>query len=60
VCVPNTQRVSGPGCVTVQGTTLKCSEPIDICSKILAEATCIRNSFACEWNEKENVCRLKK
>jgi hypothetical protein len=60
VCVPSTARVSGPGCVTVQATTLKCSEPIDVCSKILAEAACIRYAYACLWNEKANLCQLKK
>jgi formylglycine-generating enzyme required for sulfatase activity len=60
VCVPNTQRLAGPGCVSVQGTTLQCSDPIDICSKILIETVCIRNSYACQWDDKVGVCRLKK
>jgi formylglycine-generating enzyme required for sulfatase activity len=58
-CVPSGQRVSGPGCVTVQATTLKCSEPVDVCSKIKTEAVCIRNSYACVWDEQDDVCKLK-
>jgi hypothetical protein len=59
-CVPNEIRVSAPGCVTVQATTLKCSEPVDICSKITQETVCLRNSYACMWDERNNVCKLKK
>ena len=58
-CVPSGQHVSGPGCVTVQATTLKCSEPVDICSKITKEPVCIRNSYACVWDDKNDVCKLK-
>ncbi len=60
-CKPTTGlTLTAPGCVTVSATTLKCSEPIDVCSKITAEAACIRNSYACQWNERLNVCELKK
>lgn len=59
VCVPSTQRLAGPGCVTVQGTTLQCSEPIDVCKKIMIETVCIRNSYACVWDEKNDLCKLK-
>ena len=58
-CVPSGQHVSGPGCVTVQATTLKCSEPVDVCSKITKEAVCIRNSYACVWDDKNDLCKLK-
>lgn len=60
VCVPSTQRLAGPGCVTVQGTTLQCSEPVDVCSRLLVETACIRYSYACQWNEKKSICELKK
>ena len=58
-CVPTGARVTSAGCVTVQATTLKCSEPVDICSKIKAEPVCRRNSFACVWDDKNDVCKLK-
>jgi hypothetical protein len=46
--------------VTVLGTTLQCSDPIDVCSKILIEVACRRNGHACAWDEKEGVCKMKK
>jgi hypothetical protein len=59
-CVPTGVRLgSTPGCVTVQATTLKCSEPVDICSKITQEAVCLRNSYACVWDDKNDLCKLK-
>jgi hypothetical protein len=60
VCIPDTERLAGPGCVTILGTTLKCSEPIDVCSKIKIETVCIRNSYACRWDDKIGACLLKK
>jgi len=59
-CVPTDIRIGAPGCVTVKATTLKCSEPLDVCSKITQEAVCLRNSYACTWDEKNDVCKLKK
>jgi hypothetical protein len=59
-CVPTEIRISAPGCLTVQATTLKCSEPVDICSKITQETVCLRNSYACSWDERNNICKLKK
>jgi len=58
-CSPAKVRSSGPGCVTVSLYALKCSEPVDVCSKIKFEATCIRNSYACQWDDKQGVCLLK-
>jgi len=58
-CVPGQVRSSGPGCVTVQLNIAKCSEPVDVCSKITAESVCIRNSYACKWDDKVGVCNLK-
>jgi hypothetical protein len=58
-CSPGEIKLSGPGCVTVDVTTLKCSEPVDVCSRIESEAVCIRNSWACKWVEKNNSCVLK-
>ncbi|HVN15377.1 MAG TPA: SUMF1/EgtB/PvdO family nonheme iron enzyme [Anaerolineales bacterium] len=59
-CEPSQIRLSGTGCVTVSATTLKCSQPVDICSKITIEAVCRRNAYACDWNDKTGVCQLKK
>jgi formylglycine-generating enzyme required for sulfatase activity len=59
-CVPTQVRVSSPGCVAVQATTLKCSNPVDICSKITQEPVCRRNSYACVWDDKNDICSLKK
>ncbi len=58
-CAPGDVRLAGPGCVTVSITTLKCSNPVDICSRILSEAVCLRNSYACKWNDRSNLCSLK-
>ncbi len=58
-CAPGDVRLSGPGCVTVSLTTIKCSEREDFCSKIKAEATCLRASYACSWNDVQNVCTIK-
>ncbi len=58
-CLPTQVRLSGPGCVTVQATTIKCSDPVDICSKITAEPVCRRNSYACVWDDKNDLCKLK-
>ncbi len=59
-CVPQQVRVSGPGCVTVALNIAKCSQPVDICSKITQEPVCRRNSYACEWDDKVGQCLLKK
>jgi hypothetical protein len=58
-CTPGKVRVSGPGCVTVSLYALRCTKPVDVCSKITAETTCIRNSYACKWDDRHNVCLLK-
>lgn len=58
-CSPSEIKLSGPGCVTLDVTTLQCSQPVDVCSRITSEAACIRNGYACKWNEKDNVCQLK-
>lgn len=61
-CIPGQVRLSGPGCVTVSLNIAKCSEPVDVCSKINTEQVCLRNSYACQWKEENNVgsCVLKK
>ncbi len=59
-CVPEQVRLSGPGCVTVSLNVARCSQPVDICSKITKEPVCIRNAFACQWDDKANVCLPKK
>ncbi len=58
-CSPGEVKLSGPGCVTIDVTTLQCAQPVDVCSRILAEATCIRNAYACSWVEKDNACVMK-
>jgi hypothetical protein len=58
-CSPGEIKLSGPGCVTVDVTTLKCSEPVDVCGRIKSEAICIRNAYACRWNEAEGKCKMK-
>jgi hypothetical protein len=58
-CAPGDVRLSGPGCVTVDLTTIKCSEREDFCSKILAEGPCLQASYACAWDDQKNVCYLK-
>jgi len=57
-CIPTGAELSGQGCITVRVTTLKCSEPVDVCSGIDSEAHCIQNN-ACAWDDKINVCKLK-
>ncbi len=59
-CSPGEVKLSGPGCVVVDVTTVKCSEPVDVCTRITSEARCIQNSYACQWNEKANACEMKK
>ena len=61
-CVPSQVRLSGPGCVTVSLNIAKCTLPVDVCSKILTEQVCLRNSYACQWSESGGVgkCLLKK
>jgi hypothetical protein len=59
-CSPGEIKLSGgPGCVTVDVTTLQCSQPVDVCSRIKSETRCIQNAYACEWVEKTNTCKLK-
>ncbi|MBI3161189.1 MAG: SUMF1/EgtB/PvdO family nonheme iron enzyme [Chloroflexi bacterium] len=58
-CSPGAIRLAGPGCVTLDVTTLKCSQPVDVCSRIKSETTCIRNSYACKWDDENNVCTLR-
>ncbi|MGE5073105.1 MAG: hypothetical protein ACM3MF_06725, partial [Anaerolineae bacterium] len=55
-CVPTQVRMSGPGCVTVSLKLARCSEPVDVCSKIKTEAVCLRNSYACQWSDPDNKC----
>jgi len=59
-CVPTQVRASVPGCVTVQLNIARCGPPIDICSAITTEPVCIRNGYACQWNEQKGICEKKK
>ena len=49
-CSPGKIRLAGPGCVTLDVTTLKCSQSVDTCSPITNETRCIHNPF-CQWKE---------
>ena len=59
-CSPGEIKLSGPGCITVDVTTLQCSEPVDVCSRIHSETICIHNAYACRWNEKAGACQMIK
>jgi len=61
-CVPSQVRLSGPGCIIVSLNIAKCSQPVDVCSKIATEQVCLRNDYACQWTESNGVgkCVLKK
>ncbi len=59
-CVPEQVRLSGPGCVTVALNLARCTQPVDICSKIPTEQVCRRNSYACTWLDSTNQCVPKK
>jgi hypothetical protein len=57
-CSPGQVRLAGPGCVTLDVTTLQCSQPVDTCAPIKDETRCIRNPF-CLWNEKAGTCDVR-
>ena len=57
-CSPGEVRLSGPGCVTVDVLTLKCSDPVDVCSNIVGETQCLRNP-ACSYNEQADKCEMR-
>jgi hypothetical protein len=59
-CVPSGVRQSSVGCVTAQAITMKCAEPVNICSKITKENLCIGQSNFCTWDDKANLCLPKK
>ncbi len=58
-CSPGELRLAGPGCVTLDVTTLKCSQRVDTCSPITNETRCIKNPF-CRWNEGAGTCDVRK
>jgi formylglycine-generating enzyme required for sulfatase activity len=58
-CSPGNVRLAGPGCVTLDVTTLQCSQPVDTCAPITNETRCIHNPF-CSWNEKASTCDIRK
>jgi len=57
-CSPGEIKLAGPGCVTLDVTTLQCSQPVDTCAPIKDETRCIHNSF-CRWNEKASTCDIR-
>jgi hypothetical protein len=64
-CSPGKIKLAGPGCVTLDVTTFKCSQPVDTCAPIQNETRCIHNPF-CVWHEgprskpEESYCALRK
>lgn len=60
-CVPEQVRLSStPGCVTISLNVARCTQPVDICTKITQEAVCLRNSYACQWDDRKGGCSPKK
>jgi hypothetical protein len=57
-CSPGKIRLAGPGCVTLDVTTLKCSQAADTCSPITNETRCIHNPF-CVWNDNGGKCKIR-
>ena len=57
-CSPGEIRLAGPGCVTLDVTTLQCSQPKDTCAPITNETRCIKNPF-CRWNESAGACNIR-
>ncbi len=58
-CSPGEIRLAGPGCVTLDVTTLQCSQSVDTCAPIKNETRCIYNPF-CSWNEEAGKCDIRK
>ncbi|MCE9645085.1 MAG: formylglycine-generating enzyme family protein [Chloroflexi bacterium] len=58
-CSVGEVKLSGPGCVTVDVTTLQCDKPVDVCFRIVTEVACIRNAYACTWIESQGKCQMK-
>jgi formylglycine-generating enzyme required for sulfatase activity len=57
-CSPGEIKLAGPGCVTLDLTTLKCSQPVDTCAPIQNETRCIHNPF-CHWDDAEGACKIR-
>lgn len=57
-CSPGKIRLSGPGCLILDVTTIKCSNPVDICAPIQNETRCIQAPL-CQWDENTG-CHLRK
>jgi hypothetical protein len=55
-CTQEIQQLN-PNCVAFKFKTTSC---VVRCFEFRREAKCKRNSWACEWNEKEKVCELRK
>ncbi len=58
-CSPGEIRLAGPGCVTLDLTTLQCSQTKDTCSPITNETRCIKNPF-CRWDDTVGACNIRK
>lgn len=57
-CSPGKMRLSGPGCVALDVTTVRCEMPINPCLPITNETRCIHAPL-CVWSEKHG-CQLRK
>lgn len=55
-CTQEIQQLN-PGCAAFDFKTTSC---VVRCFEFRREAKCKRNSWACEWNEKDKVCELRK
>ncbi len=51
-CSPGKVRLTGPGCITLDVTTIKCSEPVNVCASITNETRCIHVP-QCKWDEQK-------
>ena len=58
-CSPGEIRLAGPGCVTLDVTTLQCAQPVNICAPIKDETRCIKNP-SCHWNDEAGSCDIRK
>lgn len=57
-CSAGKVRLSGPGCVTLDVTTIQCSEPVNVCKRVNDEFSCLKIP-QCKWTEKTSSCELR-
>lgn len=56
-CSPGKIRLSGPGCIVLDVTTIRCELPVNPCTKIANETRCLQTPL-CSWDEKSG-CQLR-